>query len=67
MKDNVLTELVREPAGEAALLDLLFVNRERLVGDITAGGCLGHSNQKIIEFSILREVRSGDQTIKKFQ
>lgn len=64
MEDYVLTELVREPDGEGALLHLLFVNRERLLGDVTAEGYPGHSNHKIIEFSILREIRSGNQTIK---
>lgn len=43
MEGNVLKELVREPAEGAALLDLLFVNRERLVGDVIVGGGLGHS------------------------
>jgi len=31
--DNFLTQLVRQPAREGALLDLLFVNREGLGGD----------------------------------
>ncbi|PKU34926.1 mitochondrial fission process protein 1 [Limosa lapponica baueri] len=35
--DNFLTQLVREPTREGALLDLLFVNREGLVGDVTVG------------------------------
>lgn len=43
MEGNVLKELVREPGEAAARLDLLFVNRERLAGDVIAGGCLGHS------------------------
>lgn len=63
MEGNVLKEWMRVPAGGAALLDLLFVNRERFVGHVIAGGCLGHYNNKII-ISVLREVRSGDQTKK---
>jgi len=48
---------VSEPTRGRTQLDLLFANRERLVGDMIAGGCLGHSDQKMIEFSILGEVR----------
>ncbi|PKU29997.1 hypothetical protein llap_19699 [Limosa lapponica baueri] len=57
--DNFLIQLVREPTMEAALLDLLFVNREGLVGDVTVGDCLGHSDYEMIEFSVLREARRG--------
>ncbi|PKU32709.1 proline-rich basic protein 1 [Limosa lapponica baueri] len=57
--DNFLTQLVRELPREGALLDLMFVNREGLVGAVTVGGCLGHSDHEIIEFSILREARRG--------
>lgn len=45
-----------KPAREGALLDLLFTNKEALVGDVMIGGCLGHSNCEITEFSILGEV-----------
>ncbi|PKU41370.1 adaptin ear-binding coat-associated protein 1 [Limosa lapponica baueri] len=57
--DNFLTQLVREPTREGALLDLLFINREGLVGDVTVGGRLGHSDHEMIEFSVLREARRG--------
>ena len=57
--DNFLTQLVSEPTREGALLDLLFVNREGLVGDVAVRGRLGHSDHEIIEFSILREARRG--------
>lgn len=50
-----------EPAREGALMELMFLNRERLVGDVIVRGYLGHSNHKIIEFLILGEVRRGDQ------
>ncbi|PKU28093.1 hypothetical protein llap_21603 [Limosa lapponica baueri] len=33
---------------EGALLDLLVVNREGLVGHATAGGCLGDSDHEMI-------------------
>lgn len=66
MEGNILKEQMRVPAGGAALPDLLSVDRERLVAHVIAGGCLGHNSHKII-ISILREVRSGDQTKKEFQ
>ena len=59
VEENFLTQLVREPTTEGAPLDLLFVNREGLVGDVMVGGCLGHSNHKMIEFWIQGEVRRG--------
>ena len=39
--DNFLTQLVREPMRGSNILDLLFVNRESLVGDVKVGGHLG--------------------------
>ena len=59
VEDNSLTQLVRAPTKEGVPLDLLFANREGLVGDVVAGGHLGHSNHEMIEFSILGEVRQG--------
>jgi len=43
VEENFLTELVSEPTRGGASLDLLFTNREGLVGDVVVGGCLGHS------------------------
>lgn len=40
--NNFLIQLVREPTRENALLDLKFVSREGPVGDVVAGGHLGH-------------------------
>ena len=59
MEDKFLTQLVSEPTREGAPLDLLFMNREGLVGDVMVGGRLGHSDHEMIEFSILGEVRRG--------
>jgi len=42
---------------KGALLDLLFTNREGLVGDVKVGDCLGQSDHEIVEFSILGDVR----------
>lgn len=51
---NFLIQLVREPTRENALLDLKFVSREGPVGDVVAGGHLGHVMR---EFLILEAVR----------
>ena len=53
MEGNFLTQLVSEPSREGVLLDLLFANREGLVGDVVVGGRLGHSDDEMTEFSIL--------------
>ena len=45
-------QLVREPARGTAPLDLLFTNKEGLVGDVEVGGCLGQSDHEMIDFSI---------------
>jgi len=42
--DNFLTQLVNEPTRGSASLDLLFTNREGLVGDVVVGGHLGLNN-----------------------
>ena len=59
VEDNLLTQLVSEQTREGTLSDLLFANREGLVGDVMAGGRLGHSDLERIEFSIDGEVRRG--------
>lgn len=51
--DTKLTQLERKPTRGDALLDLLFMNREGLMGDIVDGSCLGQNDHKMIEFSIL--------------
>ena len=38
VEDSLLTQLVRQPSREGALLGLLFVNREGFVDDVTVGG-----------------------------
>ena len=59
MEDNFPTQLVSEPTREGALLDLLLVNREELLGEVKVGGCLGCSDCEMIELSILGETKRG--------
>jgi len=40
-------------------MDLLFVSREGLMGDMMVGSRLGHSDREMMEFSVLGEVRRG--------
>lgn len=62
MEDNFLLQLLSEPTGGDTMLDLLFVNKDRLVGNVVVGRHLGHSDHEIIEFSIL--VTSGGTSIR---
>ncbi|GAB0209549.1 mitochondrial enolase superfamily member 1 [Grus japonensis] len=48
-------QLANEPTRGGVSLDLLFTNREGLVGDVVVGGHLGHSDHEMIEFSVLGE------------
>jgi len=59
VEDDFLTQPVRQPTREGVALDLLLANRAGLVGDVMAGGHLGHSDLEMIEFSIDGEVRRG--------
>jgi len=60
MEDNFLMQLVRELTRGAAPLDLLFTNREGLVGDVEIGGCLGQSDHDMVKFLILGGVKKGN-------
>ena len=53
-------QLLREPTRGGAPLDLLFTNREGLVGGMMTGSCLGQSDHDMVEFLILGEVSKGD-------
>ena len=57
MENNFLTQLVGEPTSGRIILDLLFANRDGLVGDVVIGVHLGHSDHEMIEFPIFGEIR----------
>ncbi|GAB0181938.1 hypothetical protein GRJ2_000659100 [Grus japonensis] len=59
VEDNFLTQLVREPAREGTLLDLLLANREGLVGDVMVGSRLGHSDDEMRVFNSRRSKEGG--------
>lgn len=52
---------MRESAREGPPLDLSFVSREGLVGDMIVGACLGHRDHEMIEVLILEKVRRDAQ------
>ena len=61
--DNILSQVLSEPARKDALLDLLFVSREGLVGDVMVGSCLSHSDHKMVEFKIFSVMRKKDNEV----
>lgn len=44
---NFSSQVLCESTRKDALLDLLFVTREGLLGDVIVGGCLAHSDQQL--------------------
>ncbi|GAB0189143.1 hypothetical protein GRJ2_001380200 [Grus japonensis] len=59
VEDNFLTQLVSECTRGGVSIDLLLTNRERLLGDVVVGGCLGLSDHEMIRFLIHGKVRRG--------
>ncbi|GAB0206625.1 mitochondrial enolase superfamily member 1 [Grus japonensis] len=57
LNDNFLVQVLKEPMRKGALLDLLLVNREGLVGEVAIGGRLGHSDHEVVEFKIFGDRR----------
>ena len=58
-------QLVRGPIRRGAQLDLLFTNREGLVGDVKVGSSLGQSDHETVEFLILGEVGRREGGVSK--
>jgi len=52
VEENFSSQVLSEPTRKGALLDLLYSNREGLMGDAIVGGCLGHSDHEMVEFKI---------------
>ena len=51
--------MVRESTRGSKILDLLFVDKQGLVGDVNVRSCLGHSDHEMLDFLILVEPRWG--------
>jgi len=59
VKDNFQTQLVSETTRRGASLDLLFTDREGLVGDVVVRGHLELRDHKMIEFLVCGGVKRG--------
>ena len=59
--DNFLVQLVRVPSRGGSLLELLFTNREKLVGDMEIKRCFEQREQEMLVISILGDLRRGGQ------
>ena len=57
VEDSFLMQLVGEPTRNGALLDLIFANREGLVGEVKVGDRLGQNDHGTVQFSILGGVK----------
>lgn len=47
-----MSQVLSEPSRNVALLNLLSLNRERLLGAAMIGGCLDHSGDKMADFNL---------------
>ncbi|GAB0183301.1 hypothetical protein GRJ2_000795400 [Grus japonensis] len=56
--DNLLLRVIEEPTRRGVVLDLVLTNKEWLVGNVKLKGSLGCSVHEMVEFKILRAVRS---------
>lgn len=57
VEDNFLSQLLSKPIRKVAVLDLIFLDTEGLMGDVTVGGYLGHSDHKIVQFEDFSAMR----------
>ncbi|KAJ7411540.1 glycerol kinase [Willisornis vidua] len=55
--DNFLLQVTEDPARRSAMLDLVLVNSEVLVGYVKHRGIRGCSDHKVVEFEILQAAR----------
>jgi len=55
--DNFLLQVIEEPMGRCAMLDLVLTNKEGLVRNVKVKGSLGCSDHEMVEFKILRAAR----------
>ncbi|GAB0183292.1 hypothetical protein GRJ2_000794500 [Grus japonensis] len=56
--DNFLLQVTEEPTRRGVVLYLVLTNKEGLVGNVKLKGSLGCSVREMVEFKILRAVRS---------
>jgi len=52
--------MIKKPMRRGTLIDLIFTNKEELVGVVKAGGHCGCSDQVMVEISFLREANKAN-------
>ncbi|GAB0180838.1 hypothetical protein GRJ2_000549100 [Grus japonensis] len=57
VSDNFLLQVIEELMRRGAMLDLVLINKEGLVGNVNLKGSLGCSDHEMVEFKILRAAR----------
>ncbi|CAM4499672.1 unnamed protein product [Lepidochelys kempii] len=62
--DNFLAQVLEEPTGGDAFLDLLLTNRVELVGEAKMDGNLGGIDHELVEFRILTQGRKVSSRIR---
>ncbi|GAB0187094.1 hypothetical protein GRJ2_001174700 [Grus japonensis] len=55
--DNFLLQVIQEPTRRGAMLDLVLINKEGLVGNAKLKGSLVCSDHEMVQFGILRAAR----------
>ena len=65
VRGNFFSQVLSEPSGKDALLDLLIMNREALGGDVMVGGHsgLGHSDHAMVEFQLFSVKRKKESRV----
>jgi len=56
----ISTQMIKKPMRRGTLIDLIFTNKEELVGVVKAGGHCGCSDQVMVEISFLREANKAN-------
>ncbi|GAB0188096.1 hypothetical protein GRJ2_001274900 [Grus japonensis] len=54
---NFLLQVIEKPTRRGAMLDLVLINKEELVGNVKLKGSLGCGDDEMVEFKILRAAR----------
>lgn len=55
-EDNLMSQVLSEPSRKGASLNVLFENRENLVGEVTISVCLGHNDKENVNFKIFENI-----------
>ncbi|GAB0195782.1 hypothetical protein GRJ2_002043500 [Grus japonensis] len=55
VNDNFLLEVIEEPTGRGAMLDLVLTDKEGLMGNVKLKDSLGCSDHEMVEFQICPE------------